>query len=341
MGGKPVWQLAMIGLGMLCQWADSCLAAEQPVQASRHAVIMAGPAVGATNVQRFRQWALSLHDILGQEYGYSADTITLLHDRGDDGFAGGDRVDGATDRAGIARALQALSQRMQPGDQLLLYLIGHGSGAGQQARFNIVGPDLTGIEFAAMLEPFAQQELIIINTTSAGFDFAAALCGPGRIVISATRSAAERYDPVFAGYFIEALDQGKGDRDKNNRVSVLEAFDYARANVQQWYAEQGRLVTEHAVLDDNGDGLFSLTPAVDQVDGLLAQLAYFDHPQDRHRGISAPARQLLTRMQELERAVFQLRGRKADYLLADYWQRMEPLLIELAVVTGQFDEQLD
>ena len=44
-------------------------------------------------------------------------------------------------------------------------------------------------------------------------------------------------------------------------VSMLEAFEYAKANVELWYEEQGRLASEHAGLDDNGDALFSLDPA--------------------------------------------------------------------------------
>jgi hypothetical protein len=43
-------------------------------------------------------------------------------------------------------------------------------------------------------------------------------------------------------------------------------------------------------------------------------------------------------MQELERSVFILRSRKADYLEADYWQEMEALLLELARTTGQFND---
>ena len=181
---------------------------------------------------------------------------------------------------------------------------------------------------------------MIVNTTSASYGFSAALSSEGRVVISSTRSPSERYDPVFARYFIEALDSRNGDRDKNNRVSMLEAFNYARANVEQWYEQQGRLASEHAGLDDNGDALFSLNPTMNEADGRLAEIAYIDTLQDNSQDLSPAARQLKAHMQEMERAVFILRGRKADFLEADYWQQMEQLLIELARTTGQFNAQI-
>jgi hypothetical protein len=119
---------------------------------------------------------------------------------------------------------------------------------------------------------------------------------------------------------------------------MLEAFRYAKASVEQWYEEQGRLASEHAGLDDNGDALFSLDPAIDDADGRLAEIAYIDMLTDDTAGLSNEALRLKARMQELERSVFILRGRKADYLEADYWSEMEDLLVELARTTGQFNE---
>lgn len=307
----------------------------------KYAVIMVGPAVGEINQERFRQWGLSLHDILARDYGYSSETITLLYDDGDNSFVGGDRVDGAASREGIEQGLNELLQRVETGDQITLYLIGHGSGAEEEAKFNIVGPDMTGLEFAELLDKFDQQDMVIVNTTSASFGFSQALSSEGRVVISSTRSPSERYDPIFSGYFIEALEQRNGDRDKNNRVSMLEAFEYAKANVEAWYAEQGRLAAEHAGLDDNGDALFTLDPGIEQGDGRLAEIAYIDTLVDDTSGLSSEALALKAKVQELERSVFILRGRKADYLEADYWQRMERLLIDLARTTAQFNEQLE
>ena len=308
---------------------------------NKYAVILVGPAVGDTNSSRFRQWALSLYDILARDYGYNSDTITLLYDRGEIEGPGGERVDAACDREGIEQQFAALKSRVKIGDQIILFLIGHGSGAEAEAKFNIVGPDLTGIEFAYLLDQFAQQDMVIVNTTSASYGFSAALSSEGRVVISSTRSSSEKYDPIFSRFFIEALDARNGDRDKNNRVSMLEAFNYARNNVTQWYEEQGRLAAEHAGLDDNGDSLFSLNPTVAEADGRLAEIAFIDTLIDSDEGLSEVAVRLKSRMQRIERSVFILRGRKADFLEADYWQQMEELLVDLARTTGRFNEQVE
>ena len=306
---------------------------------TKYAVIMTGPAVGDDNAARFRQWSLSLHDILSRDYGYSSKTITLLYDDGSDDFMGGGRVDGACSREGIEFALERLSERVKTGDQITLYLIGHGTGAEEEAKFNIVGPDITGVQFASLLDRFDQQDVVVINTTSASFGFSTSLSSEGRVVISSTRSSSERYDPVFSGYFIEALDQRNGDRDKNKRVSMLEAFEYAKANVELWYEEQGRLASEHAGLDDNGDALFSLDPAVDIADGRLAEIAYIDSLIAEGENLPAEGIALKSRIQDLERSVIVLRGRKAEYLEAEYWQQMEGLLVDLARSTVRFNSE--
>ena len=307
----------------------------------KYAVIMAGPTVGETNQSQFRQWAFSLHDILARDYGYSSDSIILLYDKGHTDLVGDERIDGACDRGGFEQGLASLAARVRTGDQITLYLIGHGSGAEEESKFNIVGPDITGAEFAELLDQFKDQSIAIVNTTSASYGFSTSLSGEGRVVISSTRSPSERYDPIFSRYFIEALDNRNGDRDKNNRVSMLEAFEYAKSNVEAWYEEQGRLASEHAGLDDNGDALFSLDPVVDSADGRLAEIAYIDAAVDEVLGLSPQARELKFQMQNLERDIFVLRGRKQDFLESDYWLEMESLLVELAIATGQFEETIN
>jgi len=307
-------------------------------ETNKFAVIITGPTVGETNKAQFRNWSFALHDILIRDYGYSSDTVTLLYADGTSGASSAVAIDGAANRDGIEQGLASLAAAVSPGDQITLYLMGHGSGAEDEAKFNIVGPDFTGPEFAALLDQFQQQDMVIVNTTSASYGFSTALSSEGRVVISSTRSPSEKFDPIFSRYFIEALDSRRGDRDKNNRVSMLEAFRYAKASVEQWYEEQGRLASEHAGLDDNGDALFSLDPAIDDSDGRLAEIAYIDMLTDDSAGLSDAALRLKARMQELERSVFILRGRKADYLEADYWSEMQGLLVELARTTGQFNE---
>lgn len=306
--------------------------------AGKYAVIITGAAASDEIAERFSQWSLALHDILGRDYGYGSDAITLLLGDGAGGERPNPRIDGSSRREDIESALAELAGQVRGGDQVTFILIGHGSSLGEEAKFNIVGPDITGPEFAVMLEQFNQQNVVVINTTSASFGFSAALSARGRVIVSATRTPAERYDPVFGGYLVAALDRKAGDRDKNSRVSVLEAFMYASQSAQAWYRDQGRLPTERAVLDDNGDGVFSIDPTPGAADGGLAEIAYLDTFSAVEEKSSPQARQLLAEMQDLERSVFLLRGQKADHLEAEYWSRMETLLIDLARKTEQYNE---
>ncbi|MBT8132290.1 MAG: caspase family protein, partial [Gammaproteobacteria bacterium] len=187
--------------------------------ATKHAVILTGPSVGDESISRFRQWSFSLHDILIRDYGYSSDTITLLLDQGKGSSPDSGRIDGACDKATIVSQMASLKEQVKDGDQITIFLIGHGTGRDDESKFNIVGPDITGDEFAAVLDDFNEQDIVIVNTTSASYGFSTSLSSEGRVVISATRSPAEKFDPIFSGYFIEALEQRNGDLDKNNRVS--------------------------------------------------------------------------------------------------------------------------
>lgn len=306
--------------------------------AKKYVLIITGAAASEQIRERFWQWSLSLHDTLARDYGYTRDTITLLFDAGPDAQNPNFRVDGSSRREDIQSHLARLAGELESGDQLSIIMIGHGSSSDDSAKFNIVGPDITGEEFAALLQPLNQQDLVIINSTSSGYEFAADLSARGRVVLSATRSRAERYDPMFMRYFIEALENRSGDRDKNQRVSILEAYLYASQSVLGWYSDQGRLPTERAVIDDNGDGIFSLEPGTGIGDGALAEIAYLDLSNAGDVKASAQAQQLHAQMQDLERSIFLLRGQKANYLEDDYWNRIEALLIELARKTGQYNE---
>ena len=149
---------------------------------------------------------------------------------------------------------------------------------------------------------------------------------------------------MFAEFFIAALADHTGDRDKNRRVSIWEAFRFASQKVESWYADQNRIPTEHAVLDDNGDGIFSDDPGPFADDGMLAQIAYLDLISGEFTGDensttadSAIIRNLTAQMRELERSVFLLRSRKANLPVESYQKEMEVLLIDLARITRKLN----
>jgi hypothetical protein len=244
-------------------------------------------------------------------------------------------VTGAATREEITKAIDAFSKQAGPDDVVLITLIGHGSFDGRAARFNLPGPDLTAAEFDALLKKLPSKQIVFVNASSSSGPFVEALSGPGRTIVTATRNGAEQYATLFGGFFVDALSSETADADKNKRISVLEAFNFARAEVARAYEREGLLATEHALLDDNGDKEGSQTPGAAgkdgkvSPDGKVAAIVSF--------GLGANAlpmdpevRALYEERLALERRVDQLRILKDSMPPAKYQDELVKLLREIA-----------
>jgi hypothetical protein len=233
---------------------------------------------------------------------------------------------------------QALATELTAGPgELWLVLIGHGTFDGKDAKFNLRGPDLSSSELAVWLKSF-QRPLAVIDTTSSSAPFLARLATPGRVVVSATRSGNEQNYARFGKFLAEALSDPKSDLDKDGQISLLESFLSASHRTTEFYKTEGRLATEHALIDDNGDGLG--TPA-DWFRGVYATKrakdgATPDGPRAHqfHLVRSAAEQQLSTdlraRRDQLELQLSSLRERKAKMNEEKFYQELEKLLLELA-----------
>jgi hypothetical protein len=220
---------------------------------------------------------------------------------------------------------------------LWVVLIGHGTSDGREAKFNLRGPDVTDQELAAWLRP-CRRPLAVIDCSSASAPFLNRLSGPGRVVVTATRSGQEVQFSRFGDTLSAALSDPAADLDKDGQTSLLEAFIAASHGVEAFYKSGGRLATEHALLDDTGDGLG--TPA-DWFQGTRAtRSAKNGVPPDGRRAhqwhlVPSPAERQMppdrrARRDELELKVQALRDSKASLAEADYYAQLEPLLLDLA-----------
>ena len=233
----------------------------------------------------------------------------------------------------MTKTLAQLKSRLTAEDTLLVVLIGHGTFDGTAAKFNLVGPDMDASEWKAALDGNAAR-LVFVNTTSSSFPFVSALSGKNRIVISATDSAAQKYATVFPQYFVQALEEGeKADNDKNGRLSVWEAFSYASQAVKQDFDQKGTLVTERAIMDDDGDGKGKEATATG-ADGVLARTTFLDPSAAAASGNAALAG-LDKRRIEIEAEIEQLKARKGQMPAGQYEEEFERLAIELAKVSAQ------
>ena len=244
---------------------------------------------------------------------------------------------GETDWAHLERTLE--SEPKAGAGELWVVLIGHGTFDGKESKFNLRGPDLGAGELAEWLKPFSRP-LAVINTASASAPFIGKMSGPNRVVVTATRTGKEQNFARFGPYLAEAIGDPKSDLDQDGQTSLLEAFLSASARVREFYKTEGRLATEHALLDDNGDGLgtpaewFRGTRATKQAkDG-----AALDGTRARNLAlVRSEAEAKLTpeqraRRDGLERAVEALRETKGKAVEADYYRELERLMLELARV---------
>ncbi|HLX71158.1 MAG TPA: hypothetical protein VKV04_16150 [Verrucomicrobiae bacterium] len=225
----------------------------------------------------------------------------------------------------------------KPSGELWLVFIGHGTFDGHSAKFNLRGPDIAADELATALKP-CRRPLIVIQCASASGPFLSALSVPGRVIITATRSGYEVNATHFGGYLARAIADPAADLDKDGQTSLLEAFLLASRQTADFYKEQGRLMTEHALLDDNGDKLgtppdwFQGVRAVKtasggkSVDGVRAHQIMLVR-SDAEQKLSP---ELRARRDALEQKLSALRSRKAHMAEDDYYQQLESILVETA-----------
>jgi hypothetical protein len=238
----------------------------------------------------------------------------------------------------LTRLLTVLTNEIaKPDGELWLVFIGHGTFDGRSAKFNLRGPDISADDLASALKP-CKRPLTVIDCASASGPFLNALSTPGRVIITATRSGNEVNVTRFGGYLARAIADPAADLDKDGQTSLLEAYLFASRQVEQFYKEAGRLATEHALLDDNGDGLgtpadwFRGVRAVKtaangkSVDGVRAH--QFNLVRGEVERELSPA--VRARRDELEKRLSDLRSRKVGMNEDAYYSQLEDILIELA-----------
>ena len=212
---------------------------------------------------------------------------------------------------------------------LFVFLIGHGS-FDKEAKFNLVGPDLSAAEYNALLSTLPTQRIVVFNMASASGEFIKPLAAKGRIIVTATRNGQESNATRFAEYFVAALSASDADADQDGHISVLEAFNYANRLTAEFYTRAGRLATEHALLEDNGDGVGH--QKMEGGDGLMARATYIDSLSVEQAAANVAIAKLRRDRTRLEGEIAQLIGRKSSMPEAAYEAELERLFIELAKV---------
>jgi len=304
-------------------------------QAGGHArvLIVSGVAGEPQYGDAFFKQATSMMDALKTRFGVPDSDIVYLAETPTRDAA---RIKAASTKENIERELAALGERSKSGDVLFVMLIGHGSGDDAAPKFNVPGPDIAATDFARVLDGVHGPVVAIVNAASASGGFIAMLSGPNRVVATATKSGMERNQTRFATYFVQAYASDVADADKDGRVSVLEAFDYARREVARAYESENHLLTEHAQLDDNGDRKGTAAPDAKTTDGGLARRVFLGGTAGSVAAVARAASNdprvatLEREKDSIETRIDALRRQKATMDSTAYQKSLETLLVQLA-----------
>ena len=293
-----------------------------PIFADSSALIVRGVAGSPEHEIKFDKWTEGTQKALVEKFGFSSDRVIVLSDK-------------KSAQAEIQKAFATLKQQLKPADTFFLFFIGHGSGDDGVYKFNISGPDYTADDYNKLLSTLPVGRIVIVLGTPASGAAIEKFAGKNRVIITATRSGQEGNDIVFYDYFLEALESPAADEDKDQKISVWEAFKYAVAGTERFYKEEGRLATEHPQISDNGTEKTGVTT---KEVPLVARATSFQ--VDRPIVSSDPKLQaLLNQRREIEQKIEDLRINKNVIPETEYDKQMESLLVQLALKNQEIRQQ--
>jgi hypothetical protein len=307
--------------------------APRPVQAQgagqTYLLVVSGVSGEKRFGDTFHAWGMALLAAGTTKFGIPAEQMAYL---AEDSTRDARRIRGRSTKANVETTLMRMASQAREGDRLVVVLFGHGSAQGAEPRFNLPGPDMTAADFARVLAP-ARATVVFVNTASASGDFVKALSAKNRVIITATKSAREQNETYFPQHFVEALTGTAGDADKDGRVSILEAFTYARREVERLFEQGNRIASEHPQLDDDGDGVGHGDASDKGPDGRRSRTLYLEPLGGVQTASDPRAAQLLNERRTLEARIDSLRGRRSSMSEEAYQRALEPLMIELAEKT--------
>lgn len=248
---------------------------------------------------------------------------------------GEEKPNGQSDKERLRSLLETESKKKE--GILWLVLNGHGTFDGKKGKFNLRGRDVSAEELAEWLKD-CRRPLAVVNGFSASAPFIQALSRTNRVILSATKSGYEMNHSRFGGYFSESIDNLEADLDKDGQVSLLEAFLTATRNTEEFYSLDGRLASEHALLEDTGDrrgteanwyqGVRPVKKSKDDAapDGRRAHQFHLIQSEFERR---MPAK-LRKRRDALEFKLLKLRDQKASLEESEYYNKLEAILLELS-----------
>jgi len=258
---------------MLISLVGLAAAEEKPALPERYAIIIIGISGDEPHYEKFWKVGADLYNALRDTCGYDRDKIYFLFEE-EPVFQSAVRA--KSTRENIEKVFAELKGKMRPQDKLFLFVAGHADYDGKNVRVHLPGPDIKDVELARLLDSLPTNNIVSVITTPVSGYFMRHLSKPGRITITATKAGAEISETVFPHCFVEAFQDEIADANADGLLSILEIYQYTREKVLQFFLEQNLIPTEHAMLDDNGDGIGTREITEDSPDGKKAAEECFE-----------------------------------------------------------------
>ncbi len=243
-----------------------------------------------------------------------------------------------TDIARLVQAIESLSNS-KSSEPLWLVFLGHGTFDGRTASWNLQGPDMTAEQLATVCQKL-QRPLATVACASCSAPFINTLSGPDRIVVTATKDGNQIQYCRFGDAMSTAISTLEADIDRDGQTSLLEAWLFASRRTAEFYKSEGRLATEHSLIDDNGDGkgvrselyvgdrIVENAENPELIDGPFAARWHFVR-SDEERRLSTEQRE---KRDALEAQVEQLRKQKSSLPEDEYLKQLEVIAVQLAEI---------
>jgi hypothetical protein len=185
---------------------------------------------------------------------------------------------GPATREALEREVADLQKVLKREDRLWVFFVGHAGQDSGRAAFHLAGRDLGADHLGKLFRGLACREQVFWMTTSASGKFQRHLSAPDRVVITASSPDEDDNETEFPEALAAVMKRpaARLDSDGDGKVSVLELYRHTVAEVEARFAAEKLVPTEHARLDDNGDGVGTEKPLTDKdkdkpgADGRLA-----------------------------------------------------------------------
>ena len=140
----------------------------------------------------------------------------------------------------IRKAFAKLKGSLKKGDRLVLFVVGHGQTNEPVGKLCLPGPDLGADDLAKMLDGLATNNIVVLHCAGGGAEFQQKIAKEGRVIVCASGKLGEGNQSYFAEFLLRAYETGAADENKDGRVTLLEAYNWAGHETANWYHRQYR-----------------------------------------------------------------------------------------------------